>query len=96
MIKKTILVDKEAYLYLNEISRKERGCSPLTETQKDRIWSRAFKYNGKRVLDDDSIGGGDGTYCGKWWSWSLETIKDMLTKAGFKFEDGPDIECSYI
>ena len=92
MKKPSILVGKDAYFFLNREERKQRGCKPLTEQQEDRIWNRVSKDGAKTMLDKDSLGGGDGTYYGRWWSWSLETLKAMLDEGGFGYEDGPEIE----
>ena len=92
----TILVDKDTYFFLNDESRRQRGCSPLDEKQKDKMWKRMYKYKEKKLIDNDTLGGGDGTYNGHWWSWSLETIKDMLNEAGLEYENGPEIEYSYL
>lgn len=85
----TILVDRDAYFYLRNIMREQRGCVKITKEQDDKIWSKvlAFGKDGKARLTDLSMGGGDGTYNGKWWSWSVETIKKMLDAAGYKYEE---------
>lgn len=88
----TIYISKEAYLYLLRISRKQRGCKPLDEIAEERIWNKIHKVGDKFRLDDQSLGGGDGTYKGKWWSWSVDTVKTMLTEAGFEYEEGEPIE----
>lgn len=85
----TILVDRDAYFYLRNIMREQRGCVKLTTEQDDRIWAKAVARGkaGKAMLDDLSMGGGDGTYNGKWWSWSVETMKNMLDAAGYHYEE---------
>lgn len=79
-------------MFLRREQRKQRGCKPLTEKQEEGVWSRLIKINGKARLTDISLGGGNGTYEGKWWSWSVDDLKAMLDKAGFTYEDGPDVE----
>lgn len=88
---KTILVSKVAYLYLDRISRIQRGCRRLTTEQEEKLWKRIPKAKGKAQLYDESMGGGDGTYNGKWWTWNVETLKRMLDDAGFKYQDGEDL-----
>lgn len=90
-ISKTILVSKSAYLYLDRVSRIQRGCKPITTEQESKLWKRLPKVKGKAQLDDNSMGGGDGTYHGRWWGWNVDTLKEMLTEAGFTYESGDDI-----
>lgn len=80
-------VTRDAWEYLGSISREQRGCEPLTQEQKDRMWERTYKVNDLRPIDDNTIGGGDGTYNGRWWTWDVATIKKMLTDAGFTWVD---------
>ena len=81
-------VDRDAYLYLERICRKQRGCRTMTEEQEDRIWRRQTKNtDGLRELHDHSIGGGDGTYYGRWTEWSVETIRSMLKEAGLSWTE---------
>lgn len=89
----TILVGKESYLYLDRISREQRGCKPLTPDQEDRLWSKCrLNADGLRSCNNYSLGGGDGTYHGRWWSWSVDTLKKMLDEANLPYEDGEPIE----
>lgn len=76
-------VTKEAYMYLNRICRVQRGCKVLTEELENRLWNRCYKREGLKVLDDNSLGGGDGTYYGKWTSWNVETLRQMLRDGGY-------------
>lgn len=86
VISEVIGVNKEAYIYLAKIQRKQRGCTELNEDRYNKIWDRLNKNaEGLRELDNDSMGGGDGTYNGKWWSWSVETIRGMLRDGGFEW-----------
>ena len=90
-ISKTILVSRNAYFYLDRLSRIQRGCKPLTVQQEEKFWKSIYKINGKAQLSDNSMGGGDGTYYGKWWSWNVETLKRMLDDGGFKYQEGEDL-----
>lgn len=95
LITDTILITKEAHIFLDRIQRQQRGCRPLTEEQENRIWERMPKYVRKdaelRRVNDFTYGGGDGTYYGKWWDWPVEDIKKMLAAAGFTWEDAEPI-----
>lgn len=90
-ISNSILVSKDAYLYLDTISRKQRGCKLLSEDVKAKMLKRVFKSNDLTQLTDNSFGGGDGTYYGKWWAWNVDTLKEMLTEAGFTYQTGEDL-----
>ena len=87
--RETILVDKDAYFYLRQESRKQRGGGVITPDQENSIWNRLCKIDGKRQVCGNSFGGGDGTVDGKWWSWSLDDIKNLLTQGGFSYTEGP-------
>lgn len=85
-----LMVTRPAYEYLRDEMRRQRGCSPLTQEQKDRIWKQLVKFwdSGDKVrLTNNSMGGGDGTYEGKWWSWTTEDLKSMLSEGGFSWEE---------
>ena len=85
----TIAVEKEAYFYLKRIGREQRGCAPMTQEAEEKLWRRMPKNkDGLKVLDNDSLGGGDGTYDGKWWSWDVSTLREMLKDGGFEW-----VEC---
>ena len=106
MIKRspTIWVGKESYMYLNRISREQRGCKQLSQEVENKMWNRqltkakigkADKEKNLVRLDNDSMGGGDGTYSGKWWSWSISTIKEMLDEAKLPYSDGEELVEEY-
>lgn len=81
-------VTKEAYLYLNRIGRQQRGCKPLDQDHEDRLWKRMrLNSEGLKELDDETMGGGDGTYNGRWWSWDVPTLRQMLTEGGFTWKE---------
>lgn len=83
-----IWVTKEAYLYLRDEMRKQRGFKPLTNEQKERMIIHITKngMSNKIRLDHNSLGGGDGTKDGRWWGWNVVTLKSMLKKAGYSYE----------
>jgi len=91
-VSQTIKVDRNGYFYLRRIERKERGCKPLTEEAEERIWQMITKHGELQEveLDNDSMGGGDGTYWGQWWPWSVQTLKEMLDAAGIRYTDGKE------
>lgn len=90
-----IAVNKEAYLYLNRIGRAQRGCKPLDQDHEESLWKRMRLNNkGLKELDNESLGGGDGTYNGRWWSWDVPTLRQMLIEGGFTWEECG--QCEYI
>lgn len=90
-------VDKEAFFYLVDLSREQRGCGVLTDVARDRIWRRRKETDDDLViLNDESMGGGDGTYYGRWTSWSCEELKSLLQKAGHTWVDLEPIEFDCI
>lgn len=99
MIKESIYIPKEAYLRLNELSRRQRGCKPLSEDVQEEMWCRIpdCRKKGNMIrVDKDSLGGGDGTYYGKWTSWDVPTLKKMVEDMGFTWEQGENIEYTTI
>lgn len=89
----TILIDRDAYFYLANKSRVERGFPPLTKEQEERNWSHQPKWDGRTKVSDNSFGGGDGTRDGKWCGWSVDKLKAMLTVGGYGYDDGGEREC---
>lgn len=95
MTKESIYIPKEAYLKLQRIGREQRGCKPLSKEQEERMWDRIPEQRKKGDMirvDKDSLGGGDGTYYGKWTSWDVPTLKRMVEELGFSWEQGEEIE----
>lgn len=92
-----IAVDREAFIYLTGLQRKQRGCKPLSEESQDRVWNRRQKTSdGYAILDDESLGGGDGTYYGRWTSWRCDDLKNLLKEAGYTWKDLPQVEFDSI
>lgn len=93
---RTIWIGKKAYFFLNREGRKQRGCKPLSKEQEEKIWRRIKNLskfrNGQYKIDDGSFGGGDGTYDGKWWDWSLDYIMKLLDENGFSYRKGRTVE----
>lgn len=91
---KTIWIGKDAYFFLYNAQRKTAGCEPFTEPQKDRIWSL-------KSSPDDMVQVSDETFCvplptGWWTEWSTETLKKMLSEAGFEYKDGINKKVIYM
>ena len=99
MRSETIYVSKEAYKALKDMSRKQRGCKALTPEQYAKMFARMSgtpsMKNDLIRLDDNSMGGGDGTYFGKWTHWSITDLKKMLSELGFEWKQGEEIEFTY-
>lgn len=93
---KRIWVEQESYMFLNRICREQRGCKPLSNESEDRMWKHIMKSfdakDGMYGLEDASLGGGDGRYNGRWWSWSVDTMIKMLDEANMPYTDGGIIE----
>ena len=93
---RTIWIGKNAYLFLDEEERKQRGCKPLSNDQKEKLWERLKKSprfrNGQYNVYNNSFGGGDGTYNGRWRSWPVEEIIRMLEKNGLEYQNGEEME----
>ena len=99
MTSKTIYVSKEAYKALKDMSSKQRGCKALTPEQYEKMFARMSgtpsMKNDLIRLDDNSMGGGDGTYFGKWTRWSVADIKKMLSELGFEWEPGEELNYAF-
>ena len=99
MTSETIYVSKEAYKALNDISRKQRGCKALTSEQYEKMFARMSGEpcikNDLIRLDDLSMGGGDGTYFGKWTRWSVADLKKMLSELGFEWKQGEELNYTF-
>lgn len=88
-----IAVPRNSLEYLEKIMREQRGCKPLSDEKIERAWRRRRKNeNGMVILEDNSMGGGDGTYYGKWTNWSCEDLRRMLREKGLPWEDLEPIE----
>lgn len=89
MERQTILVNKKAYRYLLDKQCRERGVELFTNSRFDKRWnSHLFNYDGWRQIASGDMGGGDGTYLGKWTSWSVDDLKRILSEAGLGWREG--------
>ena len=96
-VRDTIYIGKEAYMYLLRTQRAQRGCSMLTEEQEGRIWDRMPKSSeGLRKVTRDSFGGAAGGVYGRWTSWSLEKVKQILSEAGYTWKEGEPEKVIYV
>ncbi len=94
---KRIGVTRDGFILLEKMSRHQRGCKPLNDDQLERMWQKRAKTpEGFAILDDESMGGGDGTYYGKWTSWSCDDLKSILSDAGMTWIDLEPIEFDCI
>lgn len=84
-----IAVNKAAYRFLYDESRKQRGCKKLSNNDFNEFWDRMRKDSeGLRELDDYSLGGGNGThYYGKWTRWTVKDLRTLLSNAGFTWQE---------
>ena len=87
MKSKSILVNEEAYTYLEGLSRKSKGFIPLTKEQEHKRWEQLKKDpDGTRKLMD-------GDMCGEGWKdWSVEDMKAILEEEGLSYTEGDTVE----
>lgn len=99
MKKRTLLVPLESLLYLEDQCHLQRGGHHTTEKTIERLTREMEKPHNKNgyMLFDGSFGGAVGdpknSYEeGRWTSWSIDTVKEMLDKQGLPYQDGEDID----
>ena len=64
-VTESIYIDREAYMFLDRESRRQRGCKELTKEGEDIMWKcvtgiECLMRNGKRRVDDNSIAAAEG------------------------------------
>ena len=93
-VSKSIWIEKDAYMYLDRESRKQRGCKKMSAEAEERLWNRVCRHGelDKVQATDNSFGGGDGTYDGRWWLWSVDTLMKMLDEAGLPYDEGKEVK----
>ena len=75
----TIVITKEAYLFLKQENRKKAGCDPLNQEQLERVWARVsrFRNNGasyeKHPIAENEIRIMRGSF-----NFTLEQMKELL------------------
>ena len=92
---KTILVSKESYLYLQDRCKYERSGKYIPKSFKEKL-KRNFdnlQYKGYIRIMDKDFGGAKN---GKWTSWSIEEMAEMLDKKHLDYKLGEDMECLNI
>ena len=90
-----IKIELDGYLYLQNRLHKERCGEDLSESHIERLTAN-FKNHYKTcelTMDGDYGGTTDGTPQGKWTSWTVEQMAEMLTEAGIKWTPADDVEC---
>lgn len=95
----TILVPLESFLYLKEKSYIERCGKHHTEKMKQRLIRNfeTFSHNGMKQLVNGDLGGCNGEpensfEEGRWISWSVDHMAEILDKAGLPFKRGESVE----
>lgn len=95
----TILVPLESFLYLQEKSYIERCGKHHTEKMKQRLIRNfeTFSHSEKKQLMNGDLGGCNGdpenTFEeGRWTSWSVDDMAEILDGAGLPFERGESVE----
>lgn len=84
MNKKSLKVNLESYLYLQEQCKLQRLGEKLTDNQIKRLTKNYYSnYLNGINLTDGQLGGAKDN---KWTSWTIEDMKDLLEKANLKYE----------
>ena len=90
--KKTILLSKEAYLFLQNKTKYERSGKNLSKEFIEKL-ERNFnnlQHEGYIRLFDNDLGGKEN---GKWTSWTCKKMADILDKEKLDYKLGKDTEC---
>lgn len=80
----TIVITKEAWLFLRQENRKKAGCAPLNQEQLEKAWTRVarFRNNGASYeeypIADNEIRIMRGSF-----NFTLEQMKEKLKANGF-------------
>lgn len=86
---KSLLVDLQGYLFLQEKSHKERG-GEVTENFKNIVEANfnylSFNLGRRKVVEilDRNLGGAS---AGKWTSWSVDEMAKMLAEQGMFYAE---------
>lgn len=87
---KQMMIGKEAFIFLNQTMREQRGFGLATDEVNDRMWAKAVKFGGKYCAYDGCFGGANER--GKWTSWKVDDMKRMLKEAGIPYDCAEDGE----
>lgn len=77
---KVIMIGKEAFCYLWNRERAERGFSPTPDERLNYLWDRCHKVNGLKDIDGDSF------------VWTVDRIIEILKENGFDYTPAEDRE----
>ena len=97
MKKKSIVIPLESRLYLEDQLHLQRGGKHTSPITIERLTFQAERDNNKFILTSGDLGGAIGdpknSYEeGRWTSWSVDEMKEMLDKAGLPYKDGDPVE----
>ena len=90
--KKTILLSKEAYLFLQNKMKYERSGKIFPKefiAKLERNFNN-LQHEGYIILFEYELGGKEN---GKWTSWTCEKMAAMLDKEKLNYKIGKDAEC---
>lgn len=100
MKSKSIRIPLESRLYLADQQTLQRGGHHISKSTIERITNeskRTYNKNGFVVMNGDfggAVGKPENSYEeGRWTSWTIETMKEMLDKVKLPWYDNEDIEC---
>lgn len=89
-----IAVTREAYFYLENKGRVQRGFKVLKPESEEHLWYGFEKFgikdlemteSGLKILDYDSLGGADEQ--GRRTTWTVDEMRKMLKEAGYEWEE---------
>lgn len=93
----TIVVKKDAWMFLWNYERILKGYKEVTEEQLNRIWNKIPFLNGDASKDKFPILENEIRIDKNNFGFEMEKIKDVLTQNGFDFrEDGYKARYSYL
>ena len=91
----TIIIEKEGWEFIKNLSRTLGGFKPLSQEQLDRIWKRDDFKNGagkKYPITENEIRINPDSFGIRW-----DKVKALLKENGFKIrQDGYEIEGVYL
>lgn len=95
----TLIIGKEAYFYLNHLSREQRGTHQLSPEFEEKMWKKVERFSkncfntqpGETQIDEYTFGGARN---GKWVSWYIDDLKEILDEAGYPYKEGQPVECT--
>lgn len=88
----TIIITKEAFFFLTQENRKKAMCSPLSEEQLEKRWTRIRFRNRGASMEKHPIAENEIRISQDSFSFRFDRIKEMLTANGFIFRQDGFIE----